>query len=110
VAVSSGVSTSPTAARPPERASPKSDSTWSGRSTRTQPSTEGPSTIPATISSTTDGNRSLGARPTSSGTAKATAATTTTPANESSAMTTSEAMATVCEVPRAHPSAAAPNA
>jgi Transposase, Mutator family len=42
------------------KARPRSDSTWSGRSTRTQSSTEGPSTIPTTISSTTDGRRRPG--------------------------------------------------
>src|SRR4051794_35700662 len=46
---------------------------WTGRSTRTQPRTEGPRTIPTTISRTTDGTRSLGAQPSASGTAAATA-------------------------------------
>src|SRR4051812_25501361 len=47
--------------------------TWTGRSTRTQPRTDGPRTIPATISRTTDGTRSRGAQPSASGTAAATA-------------------------------------
>ena len=40
-----------------------------GRSTCTQPSTDGPSTMPATISRTTDGIRSRGAKPSASGAA-----------------------------------------
>ena len=35
-----------------------SPSTWTGRSTFTQPRTDGPSTMPATISRMTEGNRS----------------------------------------------------
>src|SRR4051794_22975115 len=48
---------------------------WTGRSTRTQPRTEGPRTIPTTISRTTDGTRNRGAQPSASGTAAATAVT-----------------------------------
>src|SRR4051812_30856430 len=47
--------------------------TWTGRSTRTQTSTEGPRTIPTTISRTTDGTRCRGAQPRASGTPAATA-------------------------------------
>jgi hypothetical protein len=45
--------------------------------------------MPATISRTTDGRRSAGTSPSSSGTRKATATTTTNPDNETSGITTS---------------------
>src|SRR5262249_32263912 len=49
---------------------------WIGASRSTQPRTDGPTTMPATISSTTAGTRARGASPNSSGIANATAATT----------------------------------
>src|SRR5438309_2311988 len=48
---------------------------WTGRSTRTQPSIAGPTTIPATISRTTPGSRRRGTRPSANGAANAIAAT-----------------------------------
>src|SRR3954468_7525275 len=46
------------------------------------PSTEGPMTMPATISSTTEGSRTLGKKPSTRGAAKATATTIRSPPNE----------------------------
>ena len=48
----------------------------------TQPRTDGPTTIPATISSTTAGTRKFGARPSRNGAAKATATTMSSPSSE----------------------------
>jgi hypothetical protein len=52
----------------------------------TQPSTDGPTTIPATISSTTAGMRSDGARPSRNGAANATATTMRSPSSEGMAL------------------------
>jgi hypothetical protein len=57
-------------------------STLTGTSTRTQPNPEGPTMIPSTISSTTAGTRSRGARETRSGAANAIAATASRDENE----------------------------
>ena len=51
-------------------------------STSTIPSTEGPITIPARISSTTDGSRTFGKKPRTKGAAKATATTISRPVND----------------------------
>ena len=61
-------------ARNSRNARPIRASTWTGASTCTQPSSEGPSTMPATISSTGEGTRNAGTALTTSG---ATNATTT---------------------------------
>ena len=61
-------------ARNSRNASPNSARICTGRSTCTQPSTDGPSTIPAMISRTTAGSRSSGAKPTTSGASTATSA------------------------------------
>jgi hypothetical protein len=55
---------------------------WIGASIETQPDTSGPITIPSTISSTIDGNRIRGKSPSASGAARAAAATTANPVNE----------------------------
>jgi hypothetical protein len=62
-------------ARKSTNASPISAMTEIAASSCTTPSTDGPATMPATISSTTDGRRTLGARPSRNGAAKATTAT-----------------------------------
>lgn len=51
-------------------------------STFTQPNPEGPTAMPATISSTTAGTRIAGTSPTSKGAARAMAATTSSPVND----------------------------
>ena len=71
-------------ARNRRKARPISARIWMGRSTVTQPSTDGPTTMPATISSTTAGIRMRGTSPTRSGAATAIAATTSSPPNETS--------------------------
>src|ERR1044072_688972 len=58
--------------------------TCPGRSTRTQPRADGPRTTPATISSTTEGSRSRGAKPSSHGAAAPTAQRTTRLVRETS--------------------------
>jgi hypothetical protein len=69
-------------ARNRRKASPIRASTCSGRSTSTSPRTAGPITMPTTISATTEGSRNEGNRASNSGTAKATAATTSTPVSD----------------------------
>ena len=66
------------------KAKPIRASTWIGVVNSTQPRTDGPMTIPATISSITAGTRSRGANPSRSGTAKATTATTNRSDNDTS--------------------------
>src|SRR3954452_13817938 len=73
-------------ARNSRNASPNSARICTGRSTCNQPSTDGPSTIPATISRTTDGMRSQGRNPTSRGAATATAQMMSRLVNETSGM------------------------
>jgi len=63
-------------ARNSKNARPISASTCRTTSTSTQPRTAGPTRIPATISSTADGTRTLGAKPRSSGATTAMAQTT----------------------------------
>jgi len=55
-----------------------------GMSMLTQPSTDGPTTMPATIATTSAGIRALGARLTSSGAASAITATISRPPNDTS--------------------------
>ena len=62
-------------ARNSTKPSPINASTSMVWSTSTMPSNDGPTTMPATISSTTDGNRTRGNRPSRNGAAKATATT-----------------------------------
>ncbi len=71
-------------ARNSSMARPSRARIWMGMSSRAQPSTEGPMTMPATISSTTEGRRSRGASPRSKGAAKAMAPTSIRPVNETS--------------------------
>ncbi len=71
-------------ARKSRKARPRMPSTRTGSSISTQPSTAGPITMPARISSTTAGKRSAGASPSSSGAQKATAATISRFVNSSS--------------------------
>jgi hypothetical protein len=58
-------------ARKSTKASPIRATTSTASSVSTQPSSAGPITIPATISSTTEGSRSLGKKPSRKGAAKA---------------------------------------
>ena len=60
-------------------------------STSTQPSTDGPTMIPATISSTTAGMRRAGARPSTNGAAKATATMMRSPSSEGMAVQSPDA-------------------
>ena len=69
-------------ARNSRKASPTRASTSTGSSTSTQPSTAGPMRIPSTISSTTDGSRSPGTRPSSIGAANPAATTISRFSNE----------------------------
>src|SRR3954449_5220576 len=62
-------------ARKRRNAKPRIESTWTAESTSTQPSPEGPTTMPATISSTTAGSRRAGASPRVSGARNATTTT-----------------------------------
>src|SRR5919202_2597000 len=71
-------------ARSSRNARPSRAMTLSGRSTSTSPRTAGPIRMPAVISRTTEGMRSDGASPRPSGTAKAIAATITSPVREMS--------------------------
>ncbi len=65
-------------------ANPNTESSWIGRSTVTQPSTEGPRMIPTMISATTVGSFTAGNRPSTNGTANAAMTTTNNPMNETS--------------------------
>ena len=69
-------------ARNKRKARPRTATTEIESSTSTIPSTEGPTMIPAVISSTTDGRRNLGNRPSTNGTTKATATMIRSPLNE----------------------------
>ena len=71
-------------ARKRRNARPMSERIWTGRSTRSQPISEGPSTMPARISTTTAGNRSAGKSPSVKGAAKATAVTSSRSPKETS--------------------------
>src|SRR5215813_3926813 len=73
-------------ARNSRNARPNRARICTGRSTRTQPNPEGPMMIPPTISRTTAGMRSRGAKPTVSGARTATAATTSRLTNDTSGM------------------------
>jgi hypothetical protein len=77
-------------ARNSRKASPITARTDTSRSSCTQSSTDGPTTIPATISSTTAGSRTFGKRPRSSGTANAIADTMTSPLKEMSGTSASQ--------------------
>src|SRR6266702_2770823 len=74
-------------ARKRRKASPSTERMEIGRSTLTQPSTDGPITIPAIISNTIAGKRRAGVRASKSGARKATMATISNPEKETFGMT-----------------------
>src|SRR6266536_3244499 len=78
-------------ARKSRNASPSSASTPIGVSNFTQPSTDGPTTMPATMATTSAGIRARGARLTSSGAASAISATTSSPPNDTLVISRSSA-------------------
>ena len=76
-------------ARKSRKASPNTERIEIGRSTLTQPRTDGPMMMPTTISTTTEGRRRAGERPSRSGARNATMATMSNPTNETSGMISS---------------------
>ena len=65
---------------------PRSLKTWTGASTRAQPRTDGPTTMPAITSSTGPGTGSRGSRPRTTGTKTAIPAMINTLLNEMASM------------------------
>src|SRR5215469_7352196 len=90
-------------ARKSRKASPSTERMEIGRSILTHPRTDGPITIPATISSTIAGKRRAGVSASKSGAAKATTATMSNPENETFGITTSHLCGNSQSGPQANP-------